>query len=483
MRSTARRRRTGRAAAAVALLALGGATLTSSAATTTSGRPTPQAACAPGALRESMQGRVSLAEVQSGRAAKGYRCNAVQLSHHGEDGGYHVFRYQDRAGHTCAYYDTTLLIGRDLQYSAYRHGPGVVVLDMSNPRKPVQTALLSTPAMVTPHESLRLNQRRGLLVAVAGLPVALPGELDVYDVSKDCRTPELLSTTPTGLLGHESGFTPDGMTYWTTSWLGSTGTLAAIDLSDPTLPQMLAMSSDYVLHGVSFSDDGKTLYGADQNAADGGATKGLRILDVSEVQERRASPQIRQLAYLRWPQMSTPQINEPITINGRPYTVEADEFNTNELVGAARLIDVKDPRHPRVVSDLRLAVNQPEVQAKLQDDPGFSGIQSYTGHYCAAPRRTNPNIVACSFILSGLRVFDIRDPRKPVEVAYFNPPATQGPDSLNPVTRVGSFAMSGPAFDVQRGQVWYTDGNSGFYALQLTGAARAAMAGTSPVAR
>lgn len=440
--------------------------------------PTPDAPCAPGALPESTQGRVPLTEVQSGRAAKGYHCNAVQLSRNGSSGGYHVYRYSDRAGHTCAYYDTTLLLGRDARYANFRTGPGTVVLDMQNPRSPIQTDLLTTPAMVTPHESLRLHAGRGLLVAVAGTPVAAPGQLDVYDVSKDCRHPELLSSTPTGLLGHESGFTPDGMTYWATSWLWRSGTLTAIDLANPRQPKFLTLSAAYVLHGLSFSADGKTLYGADQ----GDPHKGLRILDVSEVQERKANPQIRQLAYLRWPEMSTPQINEPITINGKPYTVEIDEFNTNELIGAARLIDIADIRHPRVVSNMRLAVNQPGIQQELQQDPGFSGIQSYTGHYCSVPRRTNPNIVACSFILSGLRVFDIRNPLRPVEVAYFNPPSPQsGPDALNPVTRVGSFAMSAPAFDVKNGQVWYTDGNSGFYALQLVGAARAALDGISRV--
>ncbi|HUZ43301.1 MAG TPA: hypothetical protein VMU63_02785 [Acidimicrobiales bacterium] len=28
--------------------------------------------------------------------------------------------------------------------------------------------------------------------------------------------------------------------------------------------------------------------------------------------------------------------------------------------------------------------------------------------------------------------------------------------------------MSAPAFDSQTGQIWYTDGNDGFYALQVT---------------
>jgi hypothetical protein len=80
------------------------------------------------------------------------------------------------------------------------------------------------------------------------------------------------------------------------------------------------------------------------------------------------------------------------------------------------------------------------------------------------PRRTDPGIVACSFILSGMRVFDIRDPYHPKEIAYFNapvhPPAGGGAGS--------NYAMSAPAFDPQHGQIWYADGNQGFYAVQVT---------------
>jgi hypothetical protein len=78
----------------------------------------------------------------------------------------------------------------------------------------------------------------------------------------------------------------------------------------------------------------------------------------------------------------------------------------------------------------------------------------------------NPTIVACSFILSGLRVFDIRDPQKPREIAYFNQPA--------PITtplKSGAYAMSAPAFAPERNEIWYSDGNSGFYNVRLTNGA------------
>ncbi len=83
----------------------------------------------------------------------------------------------------------------------------------------------------------------------------------------------------------------------------------------------------------------------------------------------------------------------------------------------------------------------------------------YGAHYCAAPRRVNPGIVACSFLNSGLRVFDVRNPRNPREVAY----------SIAPQN--GNAAFSQPAFDPKTRQVWYTDASSGFYALKLTQAA------------
>src|SRR5690349_23497605 len=38
-------------------------------------------------------------------------------------------------------------------------------------------------------------------------------------------------------------------------------------------------------------------------------------------------------------------------------------------------------------------------------------------------------ILACTFILSGLRVFDIRDPYHPKELAYYNAPIAPGGSS------------------------------------------------------
>src|SRR6184192_2082231 len=133
-----------------------------------------------------------------------------------------------------------------------------------------------TPAMQSPHESLRLNVRRGLLVADMGYPTWNPGFVDVYDVRHDCRHPVLDSSTPMGVLGHEGGFAPDGKTFYVASLYGHT--LAAVDLSNPKAPKLLWFSTDYQPHGVSISNDGNRLYMAEV-AFNGSGFTGLTILD------------------------------------------------------------------------------------------------------------------------------------------------------------------------------------------------------------
>ena len=450
-----------------------GAGVSASGATPPYAGPTPGTRCGAGSLPEKVQGRAPESDVASGRYVKGYTCNAKQISHQGSMGGYRVERYVDAAGHECAFYDSTLLFPSSLP-DQREQGPGVYVLDMRNPAKPVLTDTLKTPAMSSPHESLRLNTKRGLLVAVQSTPVAHLGFVDVYDVSKDCLHPTLKSSTPMGILGHEGGFSPDGMTYWVASLYAHT--LAAVDVSDPVLPKLVYFSYAYQPHGVSLSDDGRTLYMAEAAFDDSGSDfSGLTVLDVSKVQARVLNPTVPIVSRLSWGNVSTPQNATPFTRNGHRYVLETDEFGGGAAIGAARIIDVQDVRKPFVVSNLRLAVNEPKAQgASLEADPGNDQeFQGYQGHYCSLPSRVDPTVIACSFIMSGLRVFDIADLRKPREIAYFNKPVVPGSVPNQPL-RAGAFAMSAPAYDQATGDIWFSDGNTGFYVVRLTGAAKRA---------
>ena len=191
-------------------------------------------------------------------------------------------------------------------------------------------------------------------------------------------------------------------------------------------------------------------------------------------QSRGPNPSVQVLSHLTWDNVSIPQTDIPVTIHHHRYLVEVDEFSRNvtasydakDPVGAARIIDIADDTRPFVVSNIRLEVHRPENRAGDQSkDPGATnGLQGYAGHYCAVPSRDEPGVVACSFILSGLRLFDIRDPSHPKELAYSNFPAK----ATEPGQPPSAYVMCAAAFVPERSEIWYSDGNSGFYALRVT---------------
>ncbi len=420
---------------------------------------TPVGSCGAGSHPQpGVDGRVPADSLKNG-----LNCNISLVSHQGTEGGFKVFRYVDAAGHVCAFYDTTLLFPTNL-VNPGGGSHGIAVLDMSDPAHPKQTATLDTVAMESPHESLNLNPARGLLAAVNGNPSTYPGFFSIYDVHADCRHPVLDADGPYARFGHESGFSSDGKTFYATST--ALQAITAIDVTDPKNPHDIWQGNVYS-HGMTLSDDGNRAYIADPKG-------NLLILDTSEIQARKPNPQTREISRLTWDKASIPQNAIPFTENGHPYLLEFDEYTQQTLnpsgdpdqVGAARIIDIADETKPVVVANIRLAIDNPaEHKAATQaNDPGTrSPAQGYAAHYCNIPTSVDPKVVACSFIASGLRVFDISDLLHPKEIAYYVAPSKE--DTQNGYDG-SNYAMSKPAFGPDR-QIWYTDGSSGFYALRV----------------
>jgi hypothetical protein len=426
----------------------------------------PRARCGPGSKPEpDVQGRVP-----AGSAENGLWCNMTLVAHQGVSGGFKVFDYVDRKGRECAFYDTALVFPFNA-FNLNAEGLGVAVLDMSNPAKPVQTATLTEPAMLSPHESVALSERRGLLAAVSGNPSTYPGWVSIYDVSRDCRKPELQFSGPIARLGHESGFTDDGKTFYATAT--AYRSITAIDVTDPKAPRVLWHGQSQS-HGMSLRADGNRAYLANPDTRYGD----MVTLDTSEIQARKPNPHAREISRVTWDRVSIPQNTIPLTVKGKPYVLEFDEYNAATLdpegdpdqVGAGRIFDMSNERKPRIVSHLRLQVNEPEEHRRFGSDPGADGPadgggQGYALHYCNVPTRVDPKLVACSFIVSGLRLFDISDIEKPREIAYFVAPANARPENQG---QESNYAMSQPAFVPERREVWFTDATGGFYALRVS---------------
>jgi hypothetical protein len=285
----------------------------------------------------------------------------------------------------------------------------------------------------------------------------------IYDAHDDCRHPVLDASGPYARFGHESGFSADGNTFYATST--ALQAITAIDVSDPKHPRDIWQGNVYS-HGMSLSDDGNRAYIADPHSQ-------LLILDTSQIQARKPDPHATEISRLTWKAASIPQNAIPFNENGHPYLLETDEYNQRtlnpngdpDMVGAARIIDISDETKPFVAGNLRLAVNQPAEHKAASGDPGASSpVQGYAAHYCNVPYEDNPKIVACGFIASGLRVFDISDIQHPVEIGYYVVPPQ--PRFQNGET-ASDFVMSKPAFVPERREIWFSDGPTGFYVVRV----------------
>ena len=301
---------------------------------------------------------------------------------------------------------------------------GVNVLDMADPTHPALTARLVTPAMDTPHESLVLSQNRGLLVAVAGNLATNVGQIDIYDISKDCRHPELKSTTPLGLLGPRER--PGARRSHVL--LGLAVRPDARGRRHLRIPccRVPIWFGNYDSHGLSISDDGNRAY-------------------VAGVDSRTDHPR-----HLRGPGARRPTRRS----RGRPPPVELDEHPAERDPDHDQGAPV--PRRDRRVRRPVRGRRGPHHRHRRRD--AAAGCSRTCAWRCTSrrtstrrptttarrtrsratpattatcPTRVDPTIVACSMILSGLRVFDIRDPAHPREIAYFNAPVT--PRILPPV--------------------------------------------------
>ena len=321
--------------------------------------------------------------------------------------------------------------------------------------------------MLSPHESLNLNVRRGLLAAVNGNLTTAPGLVAIYDVRLDCRHPVLQSLAPVARFGHESGFSPDGNTFYATST--ALQSITAIDVTNPGAPHAIWQGA-IKSHGMSLSPDGNRGYIADPDG-------NMLILDTSEIQARKLEPHTREISRLTWASASIPQNAIPFTVHGKPYLLEIDEYNQGtlsmggdpDIVGAARIIDISDESHPYVVSNLRLQVNQPADHAAAAGDPGATipgggAPQGYSAHYCDIPTpwtprssRARSSSPACASSTSGTSCI----PRSRLLRR-----AGHSPDPRMDTRRATSRCPC-PRSRPTRREIWWSDGASGFYALRV----------------
>jgi hypothetical protein len=383
---------------------------------------------------------------------------------------------------------------------------GVPVIDLTDPRKPSPTTYLTTPSMLDPWESLKVNERRQLLGADNGQNGGGGPEVDIYDLSQDCSHPQLIVSKAVGtgadggivapVVGHEGSWAPDGLTYYGGDLRNRQ--YYAVDTADPSAPKLIANWKPGFanVHGLAIRDDGNRGYfvsldgGVDLTNPAVPATNGLMIYDLSEIQARKPNPQAKLVSKLFWKDGSGAQHPIHVMIKGKPYIIHVDEAGSGGFSSAAqiaracaagmppfpmaRLIDISDEKNPQIVSRVMLETHDPANCAKVQPDLVGLSIFTYGSHYCSVDNRHHATTLACGYFNSGIRVFDIRDPKRPKEIAYYNPAGTTTVSSGSNHPLGNNWRPGGPDWcsaqvhlDAKNGRLWTTCQDNGVLVLKF----------------
>jgi hypothetical protein len=446
-----------------------------------------------------VDGQVPLTDQLDGRSRAGYSCNLrwVGGTRLGGVGG-----------------DTQMAWFGECAFRAVAGNgasDGVAAIDVRDPAHPRQTALLREPqwagqgGILNVHEGVHASEASGLLVVPVGRFVS------TYDVRTDCRHPKRLSTFDTGLPGgkqgadvlsqadlssgfHSGKLSPDGTFFYgtTTGYQGFIAPLGpcltVVDLLDPAHPKVVTRwGGGFPCHDLGFDLTGNRAYVGTYGPAVGHASAvvgaftpvglaskaltGLTVLDTSELQARKPGGRIVRLGGLNGGDQHTETYAR---INGRPYVIGAEEATCPN--GNGRIVDVSDPALPVQVSKITVGVNRPAgCAATVLEHDRASNLLLYTSHYVSVDDPTNATLAFFSWYASGLRVFDIRDPRHPREIAYFNPPVGAGGAGVHDST------TTYPRYVPATGQIWVGSATNAFWVVELDPALRPeALRATAP---
>jgi hypothetical protein len=505
-----------RFALTVSLLLTGCSRLSHRAENAEPAKLVPKAVCGSQDRPESVQGEVTLAERFAPGPKAAYRCNLELVGQYVGEGSSFSSTVYDH----CAYYSTWL--------SPRLEHPGVTVLDVSDSRNPRASAWLSEPGMLFANESLQADARQKVLVGAGAWEST---SFYVYDLSKDCAHPTLISATALpGTLIHYGRFAPDGKTFYGAIWTGAAtpaeyyaspkyrpgdpppSAVYAIDMSDPAKPKTIGTwtppDKTWMSHSATVSADGGRIYVTMLRELDDELkspnVNGLVILDVSDFQARRPNPQFRVVGTLFWDDSHYAQFATPMTVSGKPYIVFTDAVGSigagtwgheadNQIPanacgsgkpahGFPRIIDISNPAEPVTVSKLMLEVSDPARCEAVKYDPAFG--YKYGSEVCSPDNDADAHVLACAYFEGGVRVFDIRNPAQPREIAYYKPPAVGNAfRAANPIQTQGMIAggqkgstartadmVIRPTFHGKGDnlEIWFNSLDNGFQVLRFT---------------
>jgi hypothetical protein len=354
-------------------------------------------------------------------------------------------------------------------------------LDISEGKNPV---LVETKTPIQGCVAYNSRLRKWIMMSSAGQPLSAAGPgfphgqhheevrqkalsytglrgIRTYDIS-DARNPVLLQEFSTGKTGtgtHHNFYDGGQYAYLEAGWddqlrmenpqrTHSNG-IMIVDMSDPANVKEVSrwwapgqrIGEEEEYKKLRFAGDRSSWTGnhgavtVPRRVEDGGKVGytgfghfGLYVLDLSDIRNPKPIGHVQNeyetmgsIPYHTvYPVIAEPGHRLHNVIIGIPETIEPD---CREPEKPVQLIDVSDPTAPRIVSFFPRPVAPPN--APYTDFCLARGrFGPHNSQAWLAPGTSKPEFLALAYFNAGLRIFDMSDPTRVREVAYFVPPRT-----------------------------------------------------------
>lgn len=366
--------------------------------------------------------------------------------------------------------------GRWYLYVTHFWEPRLSVLDVTDP-----TAMELVAAVDGPEDTAtwQVQQADGLLVqglevrppAWGGLPERAGDEgLRFWDV-RDPAHPVLAGAWRTGHPHgvHRSHYAGGRYVHVTAARQGFDGNIYVIlDVSDPANP--VEVGNWHLPEQETGQETGRFVsfhgpaYVEGDRAYLGYGAAGLVILDIADLTEPKL---VSRLEF--GPALSSMiAMHTAIPLPERELVVvntEAIAELQQEPYNFAGIVDVADETEPRLISMLPVPAPGPDAEYRNFSRRG-GRFGPHNQHHPQSPDLFHSaDLVIMTWFNAGLRVFDIRDPYLPREVAWYLPEDPVERRGLLPKTAL--VTQSEDVLADARGNIFFTDKNWGLHAVRL----------------
>jgi len=369
------------------------------------------------------------------------------------------------------------------------NGGGVLVVDVSKPDSPEVVHEIGPPDEANPGETsreMRIWPEQNLLIVMtlfsncgeihACSPIEGNDRFNFYDISgKNAAAPKLVSTYEPSMDPHEFFLWDDpkkkGRALMYLSTPSGQDKILVVDISkarQKKFTEVVKMSPLYngsFVHSLGISNDGTRGYLAH-------LTGGVGVIDTSELAKGVKKPSIRVLTPpSNAPTWEGPGPHTAVKVFGKDYMLITDEVYGTSLRalgghgcpwGWMRMVDIKNPVKPKVVSEFKLPQNEESFCTQDAAHP--------TTSFAAHNPTLTKNIAFITWHSGGLQAVDISNPAKPTQITEFVADPVIPILQEDPVLSSGGDKVVAWSYPIIKdGLIYFVDVRNGLYVMRYKG--------------